>query len=95
MGWLVAAAVGLPLLESSDAYSAGGKVRRAADKVTKQIAADKRVAQRLALKDASKRDELLQQAGRDAVALLRGPVDVGLHAGAGHAPPDLPRPACP
>jgi len=89
MGWLVADAVGLPLLERADAYVAGGKVRRAADTINKQIASDKKAAQRLALKDESKRDALLERASRDAVVLLRGPVNIGLDKAAptSHAPP--------
>ena len=83
VGWLIADAVGLPLLEKSSAHAVGLKARRVASTLKADIAAiyksvnDKVRKQKLA-SDDTKRIKLEQDAADAECALLCEPIDLPL-----------------
>ena len=81
LGWLLADAVGAPLISRADAYAIGLKVKRIPDEVKGKLAELKRGAQRKAAKlkvDDPERKELEDEAAEAKVMFLRKTVELPL-----------------
>ena len=76
-GWLVADALGLPLLERGDAFRLGGAARKRAAKVEKTVAAKNKAAATAAAKaaDGEARQLVLEAAAKEHAELLAAPVE--------------------
>jgi len=91
-GWLLADAVGLPLLTRGDAYAAGLKARRESSRIKAAYEDIKLRAQRAASKlsddaNSSQRSELVAKAALDQSELLGSACDVGIFRAVAQAEP--------
>ena len=96
LGWLLADAVGLPVLEQSDAYAVGIKARREAGDIQAAEATTKKELSRAKSKLAATDPARLQLEGKfdaDMAVLLSEPVDLPLPGALPSAPPAAPRAA--
>ena len=78
-GWLLADALGLPLLERHEAFALGGRVKHHGAKLDAKIEADRRAARKRAAKESGEAQQALEEAAEEAeAALLREEVQMKL-----------------